>query len=210
MVQGFHSNDRQLNQLAQEAKQYPARSYERRRVLTCLIEGIKQSGRLSHHPYRGPFPYPSSMYKEFYNDALNTTFLEICQRIDKYDPDRDVMAWCNFLLKKRFLDILPDPQPGSSGNNELEPLPQILPGPSDSEKLRHLIVDENPGNMFTEECIQGNPKANFKFLATARIWEDRTWEDISKELKIPVSSLCEFYQKKLRQFIPYFREYLTE
>jgi hypothetical protein len=207
MVQGFHSNDRQLNELAKEAQQYPVRSYERRRALTCLIEGIKQSGQVSHRPYKGQFSYPPSMYQEFYNDALNTTFLEICQKIDKYKPDRDVMAWCNFLLKKRFLDILADYQ---KINNELEPLPQTLPGLSDSEKIRHLIVDENPGNMFTEECIQGNPKANFQFLAIARIWEDRTWQDISSKLKIPVSSLCEFYQRKLREFIPFFREYLTE
>ena len=219
MSQGFHADDRphpddrQLNQRAWEAQQYPARSYERRNALTQLTEGILRSGRIKRRPYAGPFPYPQSIYEDLYNEALNATFLELCQNIDRYDPQKgDVMAWCNYLLKYRFLDALKRHQQGGMKTKktpiigELDEFISEHKTVSESQKLRHLIEDENPSKMFTDEHIKGQPKANFQFLALARVWDDRKWQDISVELKIPPSSLCEFYQKRLKEFTPHFRE----
>jgi hypothetical protein len=209
-ARGSHcDNDRQLNQLAQKAQQHPARSYERRRALTQLTEGILRSDRVSRRPYQGLFPYPQSVYDDLYSEALNTTFLEMCRNIDRYDPTKDVMAWCNFLLKKRFLDVLKDYQQGGACN-PTHTLPEPEPKPiPDIERLRCLL-DENPGGMFTEDYIQGNQRANFQLIAYKKIWQDFRWSDISTELNIAPSSLCEFYKKKLKYFTPYFIEYLKE
>lgn len=222
--------DEQLNQLARLAGQHPPRSYERRKTLNQLVEAILVSGRLAH-PQRGSFPLPSSVYEDLYSEALSITLMEICQKIEQYDPTRDVMAWCNFILTNRFKDAWSKYERGgvtqvpqlkhssrSSTNNasnilirpNLEDLDRWQPPQekiSQSEQLKQLI-EENPDNMFSQESIRGQPKATFQFLAIAKIWQDRKWKEISSELNVPSSSLCDFYQKQLNRFKPYFREYL--
>jgi hypothetical protein len=149
--------------------------------------------------------------------------MEICQNIDRYNPEQDVMAWCNFLLDKRFTDCFNQYTrrgltylPKGEKNEDVASLPNLedldsfrLPAEqiSESQELQNLI-EENPDNIFTKEYIKGQPKATFQFLAIAKIWQDRKWKDISAELNVPVSSLCEFYKKRLKEFTPYFREYL--
>ena len=220
--------DQQLNQLAREAQQHPPRSYERRKALNRLVEEILASGRLGH-PQRGSFPLPSSVYEDLYSEALSTTLMEICQNIERYDRTKDVMAWCNFLLTHRFKDVWSRyrlggvtqlPRNSSPANNHgteqifvrpnLEDLDGWQPPQeniSQSEQLKQLI-EENPDNMFSQESVRGQPKATFQFLAIAKIWQDRKWKEISSELNVPSSSLCDFYKKQLNRFKPYFREYL--
>lgn len=222
MNEGKTTIDCLLNQLAREAKQHPPRSYERRRALNILVNKILTSGRLAH-PRKGSCPFPASVYEDLYNEALNNTLMEICQKIDNYNPEQDVMAWCNFLLDKRFTDCFNQYTrrgltyvPKGEKNKDVTSLPNLedldnfVPPPervSESQEIQQLI-EENPDNIFSKEHIKGQPKANFQFLAQAKIWQDRKWKDISVELNVPVSSLCEFYKKRLKEFTPYFREYL--
>ncbi|MCG5059472.1 MAG: sigma-70 family RNA polymerase sigma factor [Limnoraphis sp. WC205] len=222
MHQGKSPIDSQFNQLAREAQQHPKGSYERRRALNLLMDKILKSGRLIR-PKKGSFPFPVSIYEDLYNEAKSIMMMEICQNIDRYNPEQDVMAWCNFLLDKRFTDCFNQYTrrgltylPKGEKNEDVASLPNLedldsfrLPAEqiSESQELQNLI-EENPDNIFTKEYIKGQPKATFQFLAIAKIWQDRKWKDISAELNVPVSSLCEFYKKRLKEFTPYFREYL--
>ncbi|KKD35966.1 MAG: hypothetical protein WAN66_11370 [Limnoraphis robusta] len=222
MHQGKSPIDSQFNQLAREAQQYSKGSYERRRALNLLMDKILKSGRLIR-PKKGSFPFPVSIYEDLYNEAKSIMMMEICQNIDRYNPEQDVMAWCNFLLDKRFTDCFNQYTrrgltylPKGEKNEDVASLPNLedldsfrLPAEqiSKSQELQSLI-EENPDNIFTKEYIKGQPKATFQFLAIAKIWQDRKWKDISAELNVPVSSLCEFYKKRLKEFTPYFREYL--
>jgi hypothetical protein len=222
MHQGKSPIDSQLNQLAREAQQYSKGSYERRRALNLLMDKILKSGRLIR-PKKGSFPFPVSIYEDLYNEAKSIMMMEICQNIDRYNPEQDVMAWCNFLLDKRFTDCFNQYTrrgltylPKGEKNEDVASLPNLedldsfrLPAEqiSESQELQNLI-EENPDNIFTKEYIKGQPQATFQFLALAKIWQDRKWKDISAELNVPVSSLCEFYKKRLKEFTPYFREYL--
>ncbi|MGL5081465.1 MAG: hypothetical protein ACRC8A_08255 [Microcoleaceae cyanobacterium] len=222
MIRGSYDGDRQLNQLAKSAQVYPAQSYERRRTLNQLVEGILKSGHLGH-PKKGSFPFSQGVYDDLYSEALSSMLMEICQKIDRYKPEQDVMAWCNFLLEKRFMDNfdrylkkgmthLPKDQktqPEISLPN-LEDLDHFFPAQdqvSESEELKQLI-EENPNQMFTQDHIKGQSKATFQFLALEKIWRDRKWQEISAELNVPISSLYEFFKKRLKEFTPYFRDYL--
>ncbi|MBE9042301.1 hypothetical protein IQ235_16100 [Oscillatoriales cyanobacterium LEGE 11467] len=212
--------DEQLNQLAREAGGHPPRSYERRKALNRLVEKILASGRLGH-PQRSSFPLPSAIYEDLYDEALSATLMEMCQKIEQYDRTKDVMAWCNFLLTKRFIDAWTKYQRGGVGSVPQEkaslfirPSFEDLDGwqppqknISQSEQLKQLI-EENPDNMFGKEYVRGQPQATFQFLAMAKIWQDRKWKEISSELNVPSSSLCEFYKKQLHKFKPFFKEYL--
>ncbi|MGB3191469.1 MAG: hypothetical protein WBB43_18835 [Limnoraphis sp.] len=222
MHQGKNPIDCQLNQLAREAQQHPKGSYERRRALNVLMDKILKSGRLAH-PKKGSFPFPASVYEDLYNEARSMMMMEICQNIDKYNPEQDVMAWCNCILNYRFIDCFNQYTrrgltylPKGEKNEDFASLPNLedldtfrLPAEqsSESQELQSLI-EENPDNIFTKESIKGQPKATFQFLALAKIWQDRKWKEISAELNVPVSSLCEFYKKRLKEFTPYFQEYL--
>jgi hypothetical protein len=95
--------DERLQQLAREAKQQPPLSHQRQLLLNRLVNKILQSDRLSH-PQRGS--WPPSLYEDLYNEAMQKTLLEICQKIDNYNPEHPVMAWVNYLLKKRFSDVV--------------------------------------------------------------------------------------------------------
>ncbi|MBO9999208.1 MAG: hypothetical protein J7641_09410 [Cyanobacteria bacterium SID2] len=221
------SDDLRLNQLAREAQQSPSRSYQRRCRLNELCGLIFKSKKL-YRPYRKTFPFAWSIYEDLYGEALNSTLLEICEKIERYDPKRDVMAWVNFLLEKRFADLFRQytrrgitqvsrNNPTSSLSDldrvpNLENLDRFLaptPPLSEAKQLQELL-EENPDCLFTKTYIGGNPKANFKFLAIARVWQDRTWKDISQELKISASHLCEFYNRQLLKFAPIFRKYLQD
>ncbi len=87
--------DQCLKQLAMEAQRHPPKSRQRQRALAKLVSAIERSGKLAH-------PYPSyfrGSYKEIYAEAQQRLFCHICEKIDDYDSQREVLQWANFLLK---------------------------------------------------------------------------------------------------------------
>ncbi|RMG12244.1 MAG: sigma-70 family RNA polymerase sigma factor [Cyanobacteria bacterium J055] len=186
-----------------EAKQYPDRSYERRRILNRLANKIFQSPKL-HRPHCDSLP--PAISEDLYREALNITVMEICKKIDKYDSSRDVLGWVNFLLKNRFIDLLRKWK-NMPSLDEIDPIGSE-PDPSASADLKQWI-EADPDGFFTRKHIKKNPKATFQFIVLARIWEDRKWEDISAELNISNSTLCEFYKQQLRELKPYFKDFLA-
>jgi hypothetical protein len=211
--------DERLQQLAIEAKQQPPLSPQRQLLLNRLVNKILQSNRLSH-PQRGS--WSRSLYEDLYNEALQKTLLEICQRIDNYNPDHAVMAWVNYLLKKRFSDVVTryfnqgiTHVPQSNPNAQVISLSELEysliseePTMTESQLLGRFLEDD-PENLLKNEHIRGHPQASFQYIAIARFVEEKTWEEISAELNdISIQTLYSFFNRQLRKLMPYFQKYL--
>ncbi|HAJ61545.1 MAG TPA: hypothetical protein DCP31_21720 [Cyanobacteria bacterium UBA8543] len=141
--------------------------------------------------------------------------LEICQKIDRYNPERPVMAWVNYLLGMRFCDVVKQWYQGEGAvisfdeldnliSNNFSPEAHIL---SEVEMLRQFLKDD-PENLLKKEYLRGHPEANFQYIAIARFVEEKTWKEISTELGVPISSLNNFFDRRLRNLIPHFQKYL--
>lgn len=214
--------DARLNELALAAKA-AVTSNERKVALNLLVEGMYIADRFCY-PNNASFSLPPGVYEYVYNEAIQITLLEICQNIDNYNPNHDVMAWVNFLLSRRFSDVrnkyvrhgireLPkDSKNPVVSLNEPETIEKFWrkeEAESKSQQFREFIT-EDPDNIFTKEHIQNRPDANFRVIVLERIWGGKTWENISEELRIPIPTLCSFYHRCLKKFRNYFQEYFQE
>ena len=211
--------DEHLKQLAIEAQRHPPRSELRQRALTKLLSAIQQSGKLVH-PRQGQF---QGFYEEIYAEALQRLFAFICEQIDRYNPEKEVLQWINFLLKQRFFieasrEVLPLlPNGVRNGrftrltiedldrNHLNEANPQLSPLLSE-EVIQ--CVEEDPEGLFQAACAADNPAANFQYLAMQRA-AGYTWKEISLQLGIKISTLSCFYKRSLTKFGPRIREYLS-
>ncbi|MBE9128033.1 sigma-70 family RNA polymerase sigma factor [Coleofasciculus sp. LEGE 07092] len=211
--------DERLKQLAREAQRHPPKTPQRRLALAKLLSAIQQSRKLTR-PYQGQF---QGFYEDIYDEAKQRLFCHICEKIDDYDPNREVLQWVNFLLKQRFFieasrTILPttpkgiDPKKVSRLTlddldrktcNELNP--QL--NPSLSQDVLQCL-ESDPEGVFKGTYTSDNPAANFQFLAI-KLLSGYSWKEISEELGIKISTLSSFYQRCLTKFAPKFREYLS-
>ncbi|RAM49628.1 MAG: hypothetical protein C6Y22_21625 [Hapalosiphonaceae cyanobacterium JJU2] len=212
--------DERLKQIALAVKQTPADSNQRKVALNLLVEAIQIANRFCH-PRSS---LPPGVYEYVYQEAFQTTIAEICQKIDNYNPEHEVMAWVNGLLGWRFLDEsnkymkqgitrLPTNQPYLVINlNEPDTLERFWRKDEALNKLQYLqdFIQEDPDNMFTKEHIKNRPDANFKLIALAKIVESKSWENISEELQIRVSTVSSFFYRCLNKFREVLREYLQE
>jgi DNA-directed RNA polymerase specialized sigma24 family protein len=225
MNEGFESAlsgddfDQLLQRLAEEAQQHPPQSPQRQRALQKLISEILQSNRL-RHPQRDSWLL--NLYEDLYNEALQKTLLEICQKIDHYNSEHRVMAWVNFLLKNRFIDVVNDYKkqgityiPKSEKEQItcflfLDDLEQCIPVEDtrfDDELLRQFLEDD-PENLLKNERLRNNSEVTFQYLALAKFVEDKTWTEIAAKLGISVQTLCSFFNRRLQKLMPYFKKYL--
>ncbi len=104
MSNDFHERDnalnQQLQQLVEEVKQFSATDdspiirAKRRIALNRLINAIQFSGRLSKQAKWLELPN----YQDYYNEALQKTLIEICEKINQYNPQYPVMAWVNQIM----------------------------------------------------------------------------------------------------------------
>lgn len=194
--------DRFLQQLAFEAKQH----LQRQAALNRMWQRILKSKRLGH-PQQGA--WPPLLYEDLYNEALSRTCLEICQKIDRYNPQHPVMAWVNFCLNIHFKRVVEDYYKHSSLPS-IDDLEQDIPvdeTPSDAQSLRKFL-EEDPEGLLKAERLQKRPDITFQFLALAKHVEDRTWESIADEVGISAQTLSSFVERRLQKLIPYFNKYL--
>jgi hypothetical protein len=211
--------DDRLKHLAIEAQQHPPKSQARQRALSRLLNAISQSKRLSR-PRRGQF---QELYEEIYAEAVQRLFAYVCEKIDRYSPDRgEVLQWVNFLLNQRFFieasrEVLPvvfqgiDPKQiqritidDLDRNNPSEVNPQLIP--SLSQEVMQCLEDD-PEGLFQAAYVANFPNANFQVLALRRL-TGYSWQEISSELNISAQTLSSFYQRSLIKFTPKFKEYL--
>lgn len=202
--------DEQLKQLALVAQQYPVLAQERQLALSQLINLILQSGIL-RRPYQGQF---SGSYQDIYEEALQDLLLFICQHIEKYNPERGgVSAWCNFLLERRFFKeaipkILDKQGMQKMSLFELDNLALPEEQPVLTEILRECI-ESDPENLFKNNCISKQPKANFQVLAIQRLM-GLSWKEIAAEFELEISTVSSFYYRSLDKFAGKLKEYCSE
>lgn len=198
--------DRFLQELALAAQQQPPQTDRRRVALNRLWQGILQSNRLGH-PQQGR--WSATLYPELYNEAVSRTCLEICRKIDRYNPQHPVMAWVNFYLNIHFKKVAEEYYKHSSlpSLDDLDLPIAADETPSDASSLRKFL-EEDPEGLLDAERLQKRPDITFQFLALAKYVEDRTWESIANELDISVQTLSSFVDRRLQKLMPYFRKHL--
>jgi DNA-directed RNA polymerase specialized sigma24 family protein len=225
MVQGLQESpdnlDQYLQKIAIAAQQPPPSGKQQQIALNRLVKGILQSNRLGH-PQRSQ--WATALYEDLYNEALQKTLLEICQKIDRYNPEHPVMAWVNFYLKINFSNVVQDyqrlgltyvPRSEQVHNNclpSLDDLDRYVPVQetlTDDQLLRQFLV-EDPENLLKAERLRERPNVTFQFLALAKFVEDRTWAEISDNLDISIQTLCSFFNRRLQKLMPYFHKHLQE
>jgi DNA-directed RNA polymerase specialized sigma24 family protein len=210
-----------LQQLAKEAQQHPPLSNQRQLALSKLVNEILRSHQLIH-PQKGR--WQSNLYEDFYNEALQKTMLEICQKIDNYNSNHPVMAWVNFLFKNYFIKVVNEREKQGItyiptiekkqttcilSLDDLDRSAPIEETLENAQLLRQFLEDD-PENLLANERLRERPEVTFQFLAIAKFVEDRTWDDIATNLGIPLQTLCSFFARRLQKLMPYFKRYLQE
>lgn len=200
------SLDQLLQKLVFEAQKHPSGSIQRQNILNRLMELILNSNRLGH-PQQGA--WASNLYKNFYNEALQRTLLEICSKIERYKPEHEVLAWVNFCLNNNFKQVVRDYYKYSSlpSLEDLEREAYEDESLTDAQLLSKFL-EEDPENLLRSEHLREHPQITFQYLAIARYVNDRTWEDLAQEHGISLQTLCGFFNRRLRKLTPYFLKYL--
>ena len=211
--------DEQLKQLAVAAQQHAPMTPERQRALAQMIDKICRSKKLVR-PHKGQF---YGFYEDIYAEAQQRLFLYLCEEIDRYNPDLEVLQWSNFLMRKRFfieasrdfMAIAPKGMDCSQVKritldalDRQEPMEQRSQAtPSLSEAVIQCIRDDREG-VFKRTHILHKPEANFQHIAL-RFLGGYSWKEIAAELDVKVVTLSSFYQRCLTKFALKFKAYLS-
>ncbi|NCJ07999.1 sigma-70 family RNA polymerase sigma factor [Synechococcales cyanobacterium C] len=193
--------EQQLQSLVAQACQCHPDSLERRKRLTQLICLIQESGKL----WRDRSPY--------YEDALQQTWLFFCQNLcesgtgKQYDPKRgSILTWLNHYLKWRLQDyrlaiqqdkkrLISGDEAGKSGGslieNTLVANPDIPPMLEETQRW----VQRDPDGVLHQQHLRHHPHINCQYLILKRLPPGTSWEDLSNELGVPISTLSSFYQR---------------
>jgi DNA-directed RNA polymerase specialized sigma24 family protein len=214
--------DRRLQQQAKTAQQQPVQSPQRQVALNRLITEIMKSGRLAH-PQK--HLWAASLYEDLYNEALQKTLLETCQKIDSYNPKHPVLAWVNFRLNFQFIDVVNDYRkqgitqiPKSDKTAQIANLPSLddldtLIAPEETFSAAQILrqfLETDPERLLQKQRLRERPEVTFQALAWARFVEGQTWGEIAADLDISVQTLCSFFNRQLKELMPYFRNYLKD
>jgi hypothetical protein len=214
--------DQRLQQQAKEAQQHPPQSPQRQVALNRLVSEILKSGRLAH-PQK-PL-WAASLYEDLYNEALQKTLLETCQKIDSYNPEHPVLAWVNFRLNFQFIDVVNDYKkqgitqlPKSDKTAQIAHLPSLddldnLISPEETLSAAQLLqqfLKDDPENLLRQQRLRERPEITFQLLAWTKFVEGQTWLEISVNLDVSVHTLCSFFNRQLKELMPYFRKYLKD
>lgn len=203
-------DDEQLTQLAIEAQQHPPNSKARQTALTRLISGLLSSKRLIYPSAPG---LSADRYRDYRAEALQNLFYYICQFIDRYDSDRaSVVRWVNMLLDRRFFREVSQQETQQNqrffaksfddAQISLREMQRILEleRPFLSERI-YRCIEEDIDDIFKTDAVHKQPQANFQAIALRRL-DGYSWQHISQELGVKMSTLCGFYQRALKKNAP--------
>jgi DNA-directed RNA polymerase specialized sigma24 family protein len=197
-----------LKKFAIEIQKISPNTVLHRHLLGELIEAIKLSGKLCQ-AHREKFT--PNFYELLYEEAMIRTFAYICKNIHQYDPDRGekqkFMNWVNFRLdrlviecRREFNDLKVEALP------TLTDLENISMSAADSlleETIQY--IESDPNDHFKQEHIRNRPDANFQAVALARL-SGNSWEEISAQYDIRMSTLSSFFQRCCTKFRPQFQK----
>lgn len=213
--------NQQLVVLVEEIKQYSASDdsaiirVKRRIALNKFVNAISDCGRLSKQTQWLGLPN----YEDYYNEALQLTFMEICDKINEYNPQYPVMVWVNKIFHWRFIDVVnKERKKGLTKvpkgkkitpvlsldeiNKELETVNKI----SQSEILKE-IINQDPDNYFISQHLKDRSEANLKVIILFLL-EGKKWKEISQDLNVPLTTLSSFYQRRMHNIIDYLQKYI--
>lgn len=210
-----------LQQLIREAKQFPATDEnptvraKRRIALNKLISAIRSSGKISHLTKWMSEPN----YQDYYNDALQQTFIEVCNKIDPYNPQYPVMAWVNKIFQCRIYDVVKkDKKKGITMFPKTETISRVLSldeikkemssclFASDEEQLKE-IIEADTDNYLKNQSIKEHTSITLQELLLM-ILEGKKWIEISQKTGIPIPTLSCFYRRRLHNVIAYVKKYI--
>ena len=203
----MENHEETLKQLAIQAQQHPVQSTQRRLALNKLVSEIMRS---PNRRRRAPASWPAHLYEDLYNQALNKTLLEICQKIDQYNPKHPVMAWVNELLGYRCLDVGREYNQNTPPTYSLDELKQELPDLKqldDEDEMLAEFLKSDPENRL-KIFIKGHPEATLQVLALAIFEEGKTWKQLSIDFGIPMQTIVAFVKRNLQKLNDYFRNNL--
>lgn len=222
------SLDERLKQLALEAKELaeavkknPAKIRAKQQALTRLVSALQSSGKLVR-PQPGQF---QGFYKEVYAEGLQRLFTHVCKKIETYNPEKEVLQWVNFLLKRQFFpeaaqEFFPTLPRGVDPRSvkilpidDLDRENPISVNPQQVPLLSQQVIqciEEDPEGIFKNTHIKEFPTASFQTIVIQRL-SGYSWEDISQKFDpaIPIPTLSSFYQRCVTKFVPKLKEYLT-
>lgn len=204
--QDFHQ---EINELAKEACRHPKGSNRRQRCLNEIVRRVTRSKKL----WRENVPY--------YQDALHKTWDYFCQNVceattakEAYNPDKaNLITWLNNYLRWRLKDF------------ELEDREQnrIFRQPVDDEDILSQLAAPEPDEpdilqefqewLETDEelnttHLQGKAHITAKVMIMRRLIYPQSWEELSQEFGVSVSTLSGFYQRKCMPLVHKFaKEY---
>lgn len=117
-----------LQQLALAAQQYSPQTEIWQYALSELCNALRYSDQLLHIS-------ASKLFLDDYNEALNRTFLYICNHLNSYDPKRgEFISWVNYRLDKMVGQTLTERQ---------DPMVQALRGKIIRTKYALKVVVRN-------------------------------------------------------------------
>ncbi|MDY7014160.1 MAG: hypothetical protein SVX43_11290 [Cyanobacteriota bacterium] len=207
-----------LRQLALEAREYPLKSARRQKVMSKLFREIKESGQIC-------YPAPSSkalsgrLYQECCDVALQQILKYIYEKIELYKPEKEVLAWVNYLLKTRFIEAEREVRGRNFGEIRVPNLQELSPNPTDgldpnfesvgnelnpyyqSQAEREEIsrgfqeIREDSARILRETHVQGRPDANLQYIAL-KLNEGYSCTEIAVELNVPISTLHGLWRSK--------------
>jgi hypothetical protein len=195
------SFDESLRLLIIETCKHSPQSIERQIGLTKIVRAIALSGKL----WRENTPY--------YEDALQQTWLYFCRNLceantaQSYNPSlSSVTTWLDKYLKRRLQDYRQELQTQQhqslDGEKALTPIAPP-PVPPILEEVK-AWVNADPDGELRRTHIRGHSEVNCQVLILRRLPPRASWEEISKEFNLPITTLNSFYQRqcfpKLRKF----------
>ncbi len=169
------------------------------------------------HPPPGWTTLPASVQDDVTNTARSQAFLEVCQRLDQFDPQvGSFIGWVQDRFKWRFHDEAEKycqrqqrQQQVIGETKQDESRYHDEPEPSAIDALRdHLIAD--PTGEFRETHVRDRPDLTFQTIALRRL-DGQGWEEMATELGATRhSTLSGFYDKWCKRFLPRLRQHFAQ
>ncbi|BAZ13733.1 hypothetical protein NIES4071_55730 [Calothrix sp. NIES-4071] len=184
-----------LKQLVAQACQYPPGSMGRQEKLNQIIFEIQSSKKIW---------IDSRIYHEDYEDALQTAWINFCQKISDYDPTKgEVIDWFNGILKNKLKNAYSQIKkeqsrrviPPDDGSDPIG----ILPDSKTSSPMLEDTLEwiERDGESLSKLHVRNCPNINCKMLLLRRLPpEETTWENLAKEFSTSIGTITSFYQRK--------------
>lgn len=207
--------DQELRELVITIKALPKTDRARRKAINDLIGKIQNAKNLKKN--FGEFnDLPN--FKELYTDALSDTLTDIIDNIEKYDPQREIMAWVNKTLNFKFWDVYRE-QVGKEMRKQTKyqakrvsfPEGYDTPASSEEDKLLREFIEQDIGELLNKPLNYTNQKTQVKGRILLKeillmLLDGYKQKDIRSQLHIPPQSLSSFIKRNGEEAISYLRK----